>query len=87
MALNIEDFGEDYYDVTIYKAGEEEPIEGFFEYGSLEDVIFTMDCNIQEYKDWSELSACISLDGRDLVHMPDLTSPEYEFVTDESYDL
>lgn len=84
-AIQIEDFGESYYDVSIFTVKDGKPnvcIDCFLEYGTVEDIVFTMDCylDLNGFDDWDSPCAFISYDNIDLVYMPELSSPDYEII-------
>ena len=70
---DIERLGENYYEVTFYKYGDEEPVDGFCCYGSVWGIVDTMDSlwllDAVPHEGWDSYHACISLNGCDLVHM------------------
>ena len=84
---DIDNLGENYYDVTVYKHGKEEPVDSFCCYGGVWDIAGMMDSlwllDAVPYEGWDSYHALISLDGRDLVHMPSLQGLDcYEIVAD-----
>jgi len=86
---DIERLGENYYEVTVYKYGEEEPVDGFCCYGSVWGIVDMMDSlwllDAVPHEGWDSYHACISLDGHDLVHMTSMDGPdEWEIIA--SYD-
>ena len=77
---------EDYYEVALYKEGEEDYIETFETYGTPKDLVSIMDSILIDLgygdEDWSKMSAAIGFDDWTIVYMPSLDGPEYEFVSD-----
>ena len=81
MSIDIESMGENYYSVVVHRG--DELVDGFLDYGSMEDVVYTMDCCIEDLDDHDTLSADISFEGVRLVHMPCLDYPDYDVVVDD----
>ena len=80
---------EDCYSVTLYRHVDEyesEELGQFFCYGTPEDIVYTMDCTLEnngyESDDWSQMSATIGYDDWTIVYMSSLDEPTYELVSD-----
>ena len=71
-------YGEQYFNVSLSK--HRHPADAFMVYGTLEDIVSTMDATIwgvdPEAADFSAWSARISDDARTLVVMPDCEGPD-----------
>lgn len=85
---DINELGTRAFTVNIYHYGEEDEYETLYLIGNIYDLIYAMDSlylldNLPD-EDWSEYWAGISYAGIDLVCMPDLSSPDYEIVVEDS---
>ena len=80
-------YGEQYFTVSLSK--HRRHVDSFMSYGTLEDIVSTMDATIYgidpDAADLSKWSATISDNARALVYMPDCTGPDSAEVHREVY--
>lgn len=79
-----ETFGEQYFDVYVTKAGEEDYDYAFVLYGDLEGNIDMMECALGEDYDIDEVTVCVCLAGYDLAYASGPVSPDdFESLVDD----
>ena len=91
MAVTLDDINElgvRTFDVCIYHYGDDDTYETLCLVGTVGDIVNGMDSiylldNLPN-EDWGEYWAGISYAGIDLICMPDLSSPDYEIVVEDS---
>ena len=85
---DINELGVRTFDVCIYHYGDDDTYETLCLVGTVGDIVNGMDSiylldNLPN-EDWGEYWAGISYAGIDLICMPDLSSPDYEIVVEDS---
>lgn len=72
-------YGETYFTVEVFPTDSREPIDTALQFGTLDSIVSMMDCTLYDIDPdatGSEYAARISYEGKPVIFMPDLTSPD-----------